>query len=637
MGRFLKLFSIFLMGIVYTLLVNSLPYVTASDKIVTIDSLNIQGDEISSNKEYLVTFKEKTDSFNTLKSAKIKSREKQKFHKQNTITVELTESELENLSKSNDVLYIEPNGSVRTASSNITESQVVPWGLISIGANLQSDDDNKGQFIKVAVLDTGIANHPDLNIQGGISVIEGVNSYSDDNGHGTHVAGIIAAQNNDKGVIGVAPEVELYSVKVLGANGTGTYAQVIQGIEWCIDNGINIISMSFSGVSYSEALHQVIKQADEAGILLVAAAGNLGLGEETERYPALFPEVMSVGATSKANLRANLSSTGQELDIVAPGVDILSTTVNGSYGVMSGTSMAVPHVVGAAAVIWSKNRHLTVEEIKKSIYDNATILGDPHEYGNGLANLAKSLQLTESAIPVYDAEAIDHTTPQVDGNGEVNSAAINRGSNIVDTVTVPTSSTWSALIINLKNPQDITIASQTISGTQNLTPGTLKTITFPTNNTYQLGVYTIAYGFQKVTGGFTTVTKSFTLNPEAPTNLQVKGIKYSSISLVWAPVNGVFQYEVFGSGIVTSTTNTPSIDITGLNPNNNYTIQIRSINPVNPSLATISSVITVLLVPPAFTYEYNSSGKLYKIITSLGETVEFIYDNNGNLIERIKY
>lgn len=126
-------------------------------------------------------------------------------------------------------------------------------------------------------------------------------------------------------------------------------------------------------------------------ILVIAAAGNQGVGSETELYPALYPEVVSVGAVGKDHQRAVHSSTGSELDLVAPGTDILSTTSHGKFGVMTGTSMAAPHVIGAAALLWSKNKKWTSDQVKKALYELATPLGDANEYGHGLVNVAKAL------------------------------------------------------------------------------------------------------------------------------------------------------------------------------------------------------------------------------------------------------
>ncbi len=223
---------------------------------------------------------------------------------------------------------------------------------------------------------------------GGVSFVPDTTNFHDDNGHGTHVAGTIAALDNGAGVIGVSPRAEIYSVKVLDNDGSGTYSQLIQGIDWAIENNMNVISMSLGGTVKSSILHEAIQQATAKGILVIASAGNNGYGTETETYPALFPEVVSVGAINQTYKRASFSSTGAEIDLVAPGVDILSTTNNGGYVSLSGTSMAVPHVTGAAAALWSSNPNVTATDIKQKLYETATPLGNAREYGHGLINLA---------------------------------------------------------------------------------------------------------------------------------------------------------------------------------------------------------------------------------------------------------
>ncbi|NBI31023.1 S8 family serine peptidase, partial [Chengkuizengella marina] len=223
--------------------------------------------------------------------------------------------------------------------------------------------------------------------------------------HGTHVAGTIAALNNNEGVVGVAPKGNLYAVKVLNEDGNGSYAQVIEGIQWAMDNKIDIISMSFGAEIYSQALHEIIKEAVDQGILVIAAAGNGGEGEQTIVYPALFPEVISVGSVDETLVRADYSSTGLALDLVAPGTSILSTLEDEEYGEMSGTSMAVPHVTGAAALIWGSDKKLTANEVKNKLYETATSLGEAHEYGFGLTNVAGALELVE------DSEQVDTDQP----------------------------------------------------------------------------------------------------------------------------------------------------------------------------------------------------------------------------------
>lgn len=224
-------------------------------------------------------------------------------------------------------------------NKGIPNTQIVPWGISSIGADLAMNDQKEGKAIKIAVLDTGVTSLPDLNVQDGVSFVDGISDYADDNGHGTHVAGTIAAINNSIGVVGAASKAKIYAVKVLDKYGSGTYGQVIQGIEWAIDNKMDIISISFGGIKSSQALHDAIIEANDKGILIISAAGNAGDGEETENYPALFPEVISVGAVDTEFKRSWFSSTGSQLDIVAPGSLILSTLNNGEYGYLSGTSM----------------------------------------------------------------------------------------------------------------------------------------------------------------------------------------------------------------------------------------------------------------------------------------------------------
>ncbi|HJV47460.1 MAG TPA: S8 family serine peptidase, partial [Bacillota bacterium] len=183
-------------------------------------------------------------------------------------------------------------------------SETIPWGIQEIGADKAHNENLDGKNIKIAILDTGVSNHPDLNIASGVSFVEESDTNTDSNGHGTMVAGVIAALENKEGIVGVAPRADIFSVKVLDSQGSGSYSQVIEGIDWAIQNGMNIISLSLGGTIDSQALHEAIQKATSKGILVVAAAGNNGAGEETELYPALYPEVISVGAIDQSRNRA---------------------------------------------------------------------------------------------------------------------------------------------------------------------------------------------------------------------------------------------------------------------------------------------------------------------------------------------
>lgn len=284
-------------------------------------------------------------------------------------------------------------------------SQTIPWGIHSTGSYItrQAVGSVDGQ-IKVAVFDTGISNHPDLNLAGGVSYVESANSYEDDKGHGTHIAGTIAALDNSFGVVGMAPNAELYAVKVADSSGDGYTSSVIQGIEWAINHKINIINMSFVSAQYSEMLHKAIQRATSAGIIIVAAAGNNGSGEDTVQYPARYPEVIAVGAIESSHHRTDFSATGDELDILAPGFGVMSTTMNSEYGVSSGTSNAAAHVTGAVALLWSHHPSLNRQEVIDKLYEAATPLETSHEAGHGIINIAKAEGVITGSIAPLSEE-----------------------------------------------------------------------------------------------------------------------------------------------------------------------------------------------------------------------------------------
>ncbi|HQH71207.1 MAG TPA: S8 family peptidase, partial [bacterium] len=209
------------------------------------------------------------------------------------------------------------------------------WGVKRTGAGLVHPV-NKGTGIRVAVIDTGIdATHPDLaaNVKGGWDFVNNDNNPMDDHGHGTHVSGTIGARDDNAGVVGMAPEVSLYGLKVLDANGSGYADDVARALEWSITNKIQVVNMSLSG-GYSSTLENVCAKAVQAGIILVAAAGNSGNTSGTGDsvgYPAKFDSVIAVAATDRSDLRASFSSTGPAVEIAAPGVSVYSTYPGGRY------------------------------------------------------------------------------------------------------------------------------------------------------------------------------------------------------------------------------------------------------------------------------------------------------------------
>ena len=286
----------------------------------------------------------------------------------------------------------------------------IPKGIEMIEAP-EIWDDTMGEDVTIAILDTGCdISHPDLAEQ----IIGGRNFTDDDdsdpekfldyNGHGTHVAGTIAAMRNDQGVVGVAPAAKLLILKVLNKDGSGQYEWIINGIRYAIEQKVDIISMSLGGPEDVSELHQAIKDAVANDILVVCAAGNEGDGnDQTDEYgyPGAYNEVISVGAIDLNRSSSEFSNSNKEIDLVAPGEKILSTYLNGKYATLSGTSMATPHVSGALALIKvlanrAFERNLSEPELYAQLIKRTIPLGySPKLEGNGLLYLTATNYLSE--------------------------------------------------------------------------------------------------------------------------------------------------------------------------------------------------------------------------------------------------
>jgi len=327
---------------------------------------------------YLVSFKNLERGYS---KATASGKVKFNFKHFPVMAIKMTPLKAKLLALDPNIKFIEPDGAVKI-------SEAYPWNITRINADRVQKKDITGQGIRVAIFDTGVdSTHEDLHIAGGISVLDGSANYADDNGHGTQVAGIIDAQYNEKGIIGASPGAELYSIKVLDKNGQGTYSQIISALDWALENNIKVVNMSFGGTQSSQALEQAMQAASDAGILLIAAAGN----SEEIQYPAKYPSVMAIGAVDRNNQKASFSATGSDLELAAPGVGVSCTLPGNQYGTMTGTSAAAPHVAAAAALVWSQNPGSSNSEIRDLLKKSARPLGDPTAYGSGLVDVAKAL------------------------------------------------------------------------------------------------------------------------------------------------------------------------------------------------------------------------------------------------------
>lgn len=285
----------------------------------------------------------------------------------------------------------------------------IPWGIAQLQAPEIWAKGEKGKGIVVAVCDTGIdRNHPDLagNIIGGHNFTnEGApDDYQDRNGHGTHVAGTIAAVENGTGVVGVAPEAKLLICKVLNAQGSGDYSQIVNGVRfatnWRGANGerVRIINMSLGGGYNDPNLYKAILKAVAEGILVVVASGNEGDNNSTTfeyGYPALYNECITVAACDSNKKLAYFSNEHLQVDVIAAGVNVISTYPTNQYATLSGTSMATPHVVGALALVIAIGerqfrRTLTESEIFALLVKCCCSLGyNKSSEGNGLPELTE--------------------------------------------------------------------------------------------------------------------------------------------------------------------------------------------------------------------------------------------------------
>ncbi|MGN7457542.1 S8 family peptidase [Paenibacillus pasadenensis] len=241
----------------------------------------------------------------------------------------------------------------------------LPWGVQQIRAPLAWNR-TTGHRIKIGVIDTGVDHsHPDLkaSLGRGINLIDRGQLPHDDNGHGTHIAGTIAAANQPGGMIGVAPRSIVYPVKAFDQNGSAYVSDIILGIEWCVRSGMNIINMSFGMKSRSKSLHNAVINATNAGVVIIASSGNDGRRRSVD-YPARYPQTISVGATNRLRRIAAFSNRGPYIDIYAPGDRIHSAWLKGKYHEMSGTSMATSHVSGAVALLLAHQPGLDPGEIR---------------------------------------------------------------------------------------------------------------------------------------------------------------------------------------------------------------------------------------------------------------------------------
>ena len=285
------------------------------------------------------------------------------------VSCELTERQADKLEDQPGVLAVSEDiiltgtGKKSKNKKFIKNDAPEQWNLDAIGV---SESDAKSSNVKIEVLDSGVSYTDDINIQSSVNLVPGEEEVSpmfvDANGHGTGIAGLIGAKDNNDGIKGVYPNAEIYSVKALDENLKSPLSRIVEGIYWGIDNDMDIINMSFGTSVNTDVLHEAVKAAADAGIILIAAAGNTE--HQNVNYPAAYNEVIAVGSINAEGELAELTSTGTQLELLAPGEQVFTTGLfYGTIGV-SGTSIATAQVTGTAALLKAKDKTKSADFIR---------------------------------------------------------------------------------------------------------------------------------------------------------------------------------------------------------------------------------------------------------------------------------
>ncbi len=314
------------------------------------------------------------------------------------------------------VLYVEPNFLLQAAETIPSDPDWgLQYGLINIRAPQGWDLSTGSTSVTIAIVDTGVDYaHPDLagKLVAGYDFVNDDNNPQDDNGHGTHVAGIAAASsNNGAGIAGVSWGARIMPVKVLNASGGGTYANAAEGTIWAVDHGAQVINLSLGGTGPSSILADAINYAHSRGAVIVAAAGNTG--SNFVLYPARYPNVIAVARTNSAN-HWDGSSYGPEVDLSAPGTQIYSTAIGG-YSFRSGSSMSTGFVSGLAAILMGIPGNASPDLIEAQMESTALDIeftGWDEYTGAGLIQMDAAMQLA-----LLSMSPADEPRPSPGGNG----------------------------------------------------------------------------------------------------------------------------------------------------------------------------------------------------------------------------
>ncbi|WP_025676881.1 S8 family serine peptidase [Paenibacillus massiliensis] len=484
------------------------------------------------------------------------------------VSATVTNADLRQLLNDPNIAYVEQNVTFRTAGGTVNAAAVPAeqsqWNFQAIQPTKLWAEGYTGKGVKVAVMDSGIFPHSELSVAGGVSVLDYTTNYTDDDGHGTHVAGIIAANHDGKGMVGIAPDVELYAVKVVDGKGEGNLGTLLKGIEWAIQNEMDIINISLGSETDSELLHEAIDRAYDAGILLVGVAGNsqkdkngnlIPVSTYTTDYPGKYDSVIAVGAIDNANARWDASSVGPEVEFAAPGADVVSTYIKadgtGGYGKASGTSEAAPHVSAMLALLKQKYPSMTNKQLREELKKYAVDLGAPGrdvEFGYGAVSFNKDIDPPANATNIQFVSKTE------------NSISI--------AWTNPTDSDFTTNNIYANNVKIGTTAAEEFT-LENLQP----------NTSYTIAVKSVDAGGNESSGA--TIVETTNADATAPAevgNLAVVQKSTTSVRVSWTnPSDSDFKrVNLFLDGTPVGNVAGTEYEFTGLNPNTEYLIEAKT-------------------------------------------------------------
>ncbi|MCS7300639.1 MAG: S8 family serine peptidase [Fimbriimonadales bacterium] len=470
------------------------------------------------------------------------------------------------------VRYVERNYLAFVCSTPNDPLFGAQWGLTRIQAPQAWAQWQPQRTVYLAIVDTGVdSSHPDLSqkmrrhsngaVYGYNAVFNNANA-GDGHGHGTHCAGIAAAHtHNGVGIAGVAAwnaslasahtAVQIMPVKVLNDQGYGSFADVARGIIWAADNGAHIVSLSLGATVGTQQLHDAVNYAWNRGCLVVAAAGNNG--SNAPFYPAYYENVIAVAATDPDDRLTEFSQFGAWVDIAAPGEGILSTVPGGGYESWSGTSMACPHVAGAAALIWSRTPSLTNQQLRQVLENHADPC-QPYWFGGigegkGRLNLRRALQ---AALQLEN-------TPALSGLN-LSASSVQAGGTVQGTVTLTRPAGAGGFVVNLQSSNP---SLAWCAGSITIPPG------------QSSGVFTVSTA--SAGAGSVTITASAGGVARAATLQVVSPYQVQSVSLASASVTG-------------GQSTTLTVQIAAPAPSGGVVVQLRSSDPLRALLPATARI-----------------------------------------------